>query len=389
MLDELDTELECIKRSNLFRTLKRVSPHRSSRIIIDGREYISLCSNNYLGLADHPALKEASIAAIQGYGTSVAASRLVSGNTELHERLEEITATLKGAEAALLFNSGYMANIGLLQAIAGEGDAIFSDSANHASIIDGCRLSRAKVFIYHHRDAEHLRSLLSGVSGYRRKIVITESIFSMNGDIAPLPEIFKTAEEHEAILVVDDAHATGVLGKRGRGSLEHFAIQADNIIQVGTYGKALGSFGAYISCPREVRDYLINRARTFIYTTALPVSIIAASIAAIKILEEDHERLRRLWENTRLFKRGLMNLGFDTLDSESPIIPVLIGEVEKTVRFSERLYEHGIYAVPIRPPTVPEGSSRIRTIVTACHSDRDIGFSLEKFEKIGKELRII
>lgn len=389
MLKELEVELERIKTSHLFRSLRRVSSDQSSRIIIDGKEYISLCSNNYLGLANHPALKEASIAAIRNYGTSAAASRLVSGNMELHERLEEMTAAFKGAAAVLAFNTGYMANAGLLQAVAKEGDALFSDALNHASIIDGCRLSRAKVFIYHHRDVGHLRSLLSGASGYRRKIIVTDSVFSMDGDIAPLHDISKIAAEHDALLVVDDAHATGVMGKRGGGSFEHFGIPAGDAIQMGTYSKALGSFGAYIAGPREVREYLINKARTFIYTTALPASVVAASIAAIKILQEGNELLSKLWENTRLFREGLISLGFNTMNSETPIIPVLTGDVEKTVLFSERLYEHRIYAVPIRPPTVPEGGCRIRTTITAAHNIADIKFCLETFERVGKELKII
>lgn len=389
MLGELEVELERIKTSHLFRSLKRVISGQSSRIMVDGKECISLCSNNYLGLANHPTLKEASIAAVRKYGTGAAASRLVSGNMEFHERLEEMTAAFKGAEAVLAFNTGYTANIGILQAVAEEGDALFSDALNHASIIDGCRLSRAKVFIYHHKDVEHLRSLLSGASGYRRRIIVTDGVFSMDGDIAPLLDISKIAAEHEALLVVDDAHATGVLGKRGGGSFEHFGIQAGDAIQMGTYSKALGSFGAYIAGSREVREYLINKARTFIYTTALPASVVAASIAAIKILQEGNELLRKLWENTGLFREGLMSLGFNTLNSESPIIPLLTGDVEKTVLFSERLYEHGIYAVPIRPPTVPEGSCRIRTTMTAAHNIADIKFCLKIFEKVGKALKII
>lgn len=393
MLKEFKVELERIKTSRLFRSIKRVSSDQSSRIMIDGREYISLCSNNYLGLANHPALKEASIAAIQNYGTGAAASRLASGNMNLHEQLEEKTAVFKGTEVALAFNTGYMANSGLLQAIAEEGDALFSDALNHASIIDGCRLSRAKVFIYHHRDVEHLRSLLSGASGYRRKIVVTDSVFSMDGDIAPLHDIYKMAKEHDALLVVDDAHATGVLGKRGSGSFEHFGIQrgdgVDGVIQMGTYSKALGSFGAYIACSREVREYLINKARTFIYTTALPPAVVAASTAAIEILQEGNELLRKLWENTEFLRKGLMGLGFNTLNSETPIIPVFVGDIEKTILFSERLFENGVYAVPIRPPTVPIGSCRIRTTITAVHTMEDIRFCLEIFERAGKELRII
>ena len=388
-LKTLKEELELLKESHLFRTLKRVDSDQSSRITINGRELISLCSNNYLGLANHQALKDASIAAIRDYGNSAAASRLISGNMKIHERLEDVTAELKGTETSLVFNTGYMANAGALQALAEERDAIFSDALNHASIIDGCRLSRAKVFVYHHRDVPHLRSLLSMAAGYRRRIVITDSVFSMDGDIAPLPDIITAVKDHDAILIVDDAHATGVLGKTGHGSLEHFGLTDNGIIQMGTYSKALGSFGAYIASTKQVKEYLINKARAFIYTTALPPSVIAASIAAIKILKEDHEILNILWRTTRLFGERLKSLGFNTLDSETPIIPILTGGVEDTLLFSKRLFEEGIYAAPIRPPTVPEGSCRIRTTVTAAHSESDIEFCSGVFETVGKELRII
>lgn len=391
LLKTLKDELMILKDSHLFRYLNRVDSEQSSRITIGGREYISLCSNNYLGLATHTGLKESSMEAIKNYGNSAVASRLVSGNMELHERLEEVTAEFKGTEAALVFNTGYMANAGTLQALADERDVLFSDALNHASIIDGCRLSGAKIFVYRHRNVDHLRSLLSMAagSGYRKKIVITDGVFSMDGDIAPLPDIAGVAEEHDAFLIVDDAHATGVLGKNGKGSLEFFGLTRRDIIQMGTYSKALGSFGAYIAGPAEVRDYLINKARAFIYTTALPPSVIAASIAAIRILQEDHEMLSRLWQNTILFREGLTGLGFNTLNSETPIIPILIGDEEGVLRFSKRLFEEGIYAVPIRPPTVPEGGCRIRTTVTAAHSTSDIEFCIGILKKVGRELKVI
>lgn len=391
-LKEIEDDLILLKDLGLLRGLRRVDSDQSARITIDGRELVSLCSNNYLGLANHQTLKDASIAAIRDYGNSAAASRLVSGNMAIHERLESVTAEFKGTETALIFNTGYMANAGTLQALADEHDALFSDALNHASIIDGCRLSRAKVFVYHHRDVEHLRSLLSRAAdaGHRRKIIITDSVFSMDGDIAPLPDIARVAEEHNALLIVDDAHATGVLGKSGKGSVDFFGLAHEDIIQMGTYSKALGSFGAYIAGPAEIRDYLVNKARAFIYTTALPPSVIAASIAAIHILQKGpDDLLNRLWQNTRLFSEGLKRLGFNTLKSETPIIPILTGDIQKTIHFSESLFESGIYAVPIRPPTVPEGSCRIRTTVTAAHTESDIEFCLRTFEKVGKEFRII
>ena len=440
---QLQDELGGLKASHLFRTLKKVDSEQSSRIVIDGRECINLSSNNYLGLANHQALKEASIAAINKYGNSAVASRLISGNMDLHEMLERTTASFKGTEDALLFNSGYTANIGILQALADERDAIFSDELNHASIIDGCRLSRARVFIYNHRDAGHLRSLLSssaekGGARYRRRVVVTESVFSMDGDIAPIPDIIDAAEEYDALLIADDAHATGVLGKGGRGAFEHFGIKNRAYIQMGTYSKALGSFGAYIAGPRIVRDYLINKARGFIYTTALPPSVIAASIAAIKLLQEDSEPpmshgltkgdenpichpelvsgsgvsgsqneeilkqvqtdrwkgfsgeiLNRLRENTKLFRDGLKSLGYNTLNSETPIIPLFVGDAEKTILFSKRLFDEGIYASAIRPPTVPAGGCRIRTTVSAIHSRKDIEYCIEVFRRVGIKIGII
>ena len=387
-------ELKELRGSHLHRTLRRIESDQSPRVVIDGRHCINLCSNNYLGFANHPSLKEASINAVTKYGTGAGASRLVSGNMEIHERLERVTSEFKGTEDALLFNTGYMANAGLIQAIASDRDAIFSDELNHASIIDGCRLSKARVFIYRHKDAEHLRSLIlqtteKNKNAYRRRIVITEGVFSMDGDIAPLTDIVKVAEEFDAVLIVDDAHATGVLGRSGRGSFEHFGIKSSAHIQMGTYSKALGSFGAYIAGTTLLKDYLINKARGFIYTTALPPSVIAASMAAISILQKDKGLLERLWENTMLFKDGIRTLGYNTMNSETPVIPVYVGDTENALLFSQRLFEEGIYATPIRPPTVPEGSCRIRTTVTAAHSREDIEQCIEVFKSVGSALRLI
>ncbi len=391
-LKDLEEELCLLKAQSLYRNLKRIDSPQSDMVTIDGREHISLCSNNYLGLANHRTLKDAAISAAEKYGTGAAASRLISGNMALHERLESITASFKQTEDALIFNTGYMANTGIIQSLASDKDVIFSDELNHASIIDGCRMSRATVFIYKHRDVDNLRLLLAGSKGFGKKIIITESVFSMDGDIAPIPDIKNAAIEHDAILIVDDAHATGVLGKIGRGSSEHFGIKPDAgllQIQMGTYSKALGSFGAYIAGPMVLKEFLINKARSFIYTTALPPGVLGASIASIKIIQENDTLLKRLWDNTRFFRERLKGLGFNTLDSETPIIPVLIGSAEDTIQFSERLFQEGIFAAPIRPPTVPEGSCRIRTTITAAHSVGNIEYCTEIFEKVGKELRII
>ncbi|HZX48316.1 MAG TPA: 8-amino-7-oxononanoate synthase [Nitrospirota bacterium] len=392
--NELLHELKELRDSHLHRTLRKVESEQCPRIVIDGRPCINLCSNNYLGLSNHPSLKEASINAVKKYGTGAGASRLVSGNMEIHEMLESVTAKFKGTEDALLFNSGYMANTGMIQAIASEEDAIFSDELNHASIIDGCRLSKARVFIYRHKDAEHLRSLILQTIGkrnraYRRRFVITDSVFSMDGDIAPLTDIVQVTDEFEGTLIVDDAHATGVLGSTGRGSFEHFGINSDSHIQMGTYSKALGSFGAYVAGTSTFKDYLINKARTFIYTTALPPSVVASSIAALSTLQKDKGLLEVLWLTTRLFRDGLMKLGFNTMNSETPIIPLYVGDTKKGLLFSQRLFEEGIYATPIRPPTVPEGSCRIRTTVTAAHSREDLEYCIEVFKSVGRELELI
>ncbi|MBI5192496.1 MAG: 8-amino-7-oxononanoate synthase [Nitrospirae bacterium] len=415
LLDELDDDLQSMKGQSLFRNLRRIDSPQSDKVTVDGRQYISLCSNNYLGLANHKVLKDASVTAIETYGTSASASRLMSGNMGLHEQLERVTAAFKQTEDVLVFNTGYMANTGIIQALASDTDAIFSDELNHASIIDGCRLSRAKVFIYKHRNTEHLRSLLLDASGYRRRIIITESVFSMDGDIAPLTEINSIAMNYDAVLIVDDAHATGVIGKNGRGSSEHYPhlnplpegeenslpfkgrvrvgmglfSSESQFITMGTYSKALGSFGAYIAGPAIIKKYLINKARPFIYTTALPPSVLAASIAAINLIQKDNSMLNNLWKNTMLFREKIKRLGFNTMNSETPIIPILIGSAEYTIKFSERLFQEGIFASAIRPPTVPDGSCRIRTTITAGHSIEDIEYCIGVFEKVGKELRAI
>ncbi|MCC7201143.1 MAG: 8-amino-7-oxononanoate synthase [Nitrospirae bacterium] len=393
--DELTIELNELRSANLYRTLRRVESEQSAHIVIDGRSCINLCSNNYLGLANHRALKDAAIDAVKKYGTGAGASRLISGNMELHDMLERVTAKFKETEDALLFNTGYMANAGIIQSLAGEGDVIFSDELNHASIIDGCKLSRARVIIYRHKDAGHLRSLILGNAGnadasYRRRIIITDSVFSMDGDIAPLGDILKVADEFGAVLIVDDAHATGVLGKSGRGSFEHFGITSCSLyVQMGTYSKALGSFGAYAAGSALLKDYLINKARAFIYTTALPPSVVAASLAAIGIVQDDRTIPGRLLENARIFREGLQAAGFNTMQSETPIIPVFTGNAEKTLLFSGKLFDAGIYATAIRPPTVSEGGCRIRTTVTAAHSREDIEHCLEVFISAGEELRLL
>jgi 8-amino-7-oxononanoate synthase len=331
-----------------------------------------MCSNDYLGLSLHPLLKQAACGAISQYGTGAGASRLISGTGPLHEELEQRTAQFKGTDAALVFNSGYAANAGIIPAIASEGDVILSDSLNHASIIDGCRLSRATLEIYRHCDCDHLESLLRKLSSSRRRLIVTDSVFSMDGDIAPLPEIASLAEKYSALLMVDDAHATGVLGQAGRGSAEHFGLSGRIHVQMGTFGKALGSFGAYVAGSRELIDLLVNRSRSFIYSTALPAPVCAASLAALNLVDHEPERRDRLLANREAFGQNLVAHGVNVASSPTPIVPILCGSSSNAVRISRELLDRGIFASAIRPPTVPEGTSRIRMTVLATHSDQDL-----------------
>lgn len=377
-----EKELEELNQKSLLRTLRRINSAQGPRVKIDGREIILLSSNNYLGLANHPRVKESAIWAIEKYGFGSGASRLISGNMTLHEELEERIADFKGTEAAILFNSGYTANIGIIPALVGKGDFIYSDELNHVSIIDGSRLSRAEIRIYPHKDMTVLEELLKKDKNNGRKLIVTDTVFSMDGDIAPLKDIYNLSQKYSAFLMVDEAHATGVLGSKGRGAVEHFALKGENIIQMGTLGKALGTFGAYIAGSKDLIVYLRNKARSFIYTTSLPPAVAAAAIEAINIIAEDDSLIKGLWDNRKVFIDGLHSLGFDTLSSETPIIPVLAGNIHKALEMAETLYEECIYAPAIRPPTVPEGSSRIRTTVMANHTKEDIEAALSAFRKI-------
>ncbi len=359
---------ELTEKGLLRRVIDKEGP-QGHRIILEGREYINFSSNDYLGLANHPKIKEAVINAIYEYGTGAGASRLLGGGSILHRRLEERIAEFKGTPCALVMNSGYTANTSVIPVLAGNGDAIFSDELNHASIIDGCRLSKADVYIYKHRDMEELEGLLKK-SNHGRRLIITDSVFSMDGDIAPLSDIIELAERYDALLYIDDAHATGVLGK-GRGSLRHFNIEhKDYIIQMGTFSKALGSFGAYIAGGRSLIEYLINRARGFIYSTALPPHIIAHILEALRIIDEHPDIIERLWENRERMRDILESLGYDISISETPIMPLICSDTDEANRLSEFLRDNGIYAPSIRPPTVK--ISRIRFTVTSLHTLEDM-----------------
>jgi 8-amino-7-oxononanoate synthase len=377
-----EQELSQLKNNRLLREAVVVDPDAGPYVLINGKKLLLLCSNDYLGLAAHPALREAASAAMEQYGFGSGASRLVSGTSVLHRELEERTARFKGAERALLFNSGYAANTGIIPAVAGEGDVILSDSLNHASIIDGCRLSRAAVEVYRHKDANHVESLLKKNSRTRRKLIVTDGVFSMDGDLAPLPDLAALAGRYGAMLMVDDAHATGFFGKTGRGTVEHFGLDHEVHIQMGTFSKALGSFGAFAAGSRDLIDYLINLSRSFIFSTALPPAVCAASMAALNVVRRKPDLRDRLWKNRERFVKGLKAAGINIGPTESPIVPVIVGDASRALAISEKLLETGIFAAAIRPPTVPEGFSRIRTTVTAAHAEADIDHAVRVFSAL-------
>jgi 8-amino-7-oxononanoate synthase len=372
-----EQELEERTRKGLLREERIIRSCQGPRATLDhGGEVVVLCSNNYLGLAEHPVLREAAHEALERYGLGTGASRLVSGTTALHEELERRIALFKGTDAAILFNSGYAANTGVIPALAGEGDVIFSDGLNHASIIDGCRLSRARTVVYRHCDTGHLDALLREHQGARRKFIVSDGVFSMDGDIVPLPDLVMLAERHEALLMIDDAHAIGVLGCSGRGTVEHFGLAGKVPIQMGTLGKALGSFGAYVAGDRGLISYLRNMARSYVFSTSLPPSLCAASIAALGVVDSEAWRRDRLWMNRTSLVEGLAAMGIVPEGSATPIVPVVVGSAGQAVRAAGRLLQEGIFAPAIRPPSVPEGSSRIRMTVMATHTEEDLDQAL-------------
>ena len=375
-------ELERIRVAGLERSLKTVSSPQGPIVTVDGKECVLLCSNDYLGLAGRTEVKEAAKEAIERWGFGSGASRLVSGNMTPHAELEERLKRFKGTESALLFNSGYQANLGLITALSDRSTEIFSDRLNHASIVDACRLSLASIKRYPNRDVDSLERLLRK-STARHKLIVTDGVFSMDGSIAPLKEIAGLLERYDAMLVVDDAHATGVLGASGRGTTEHLGVDHPSIVQMGTLGKALGSFGAYVAGSGPLIKLLVSKARPFIYTTALPPSVAAASIAAIDIVEKEPGLRERLWDNVGFFKENLPK-GADTLGSLTQIIPLVIGEAPRTMEISSKLLEKGVFIQGIRPPTVPENTSRLRVTITAAHDRVHLEKALEAIrEELG------
>ena len=390
----LQTTLTDLENNQLRRKLRTVEGSQGRRITIDGggqgpAEVLNFCSNNYLGLADDPRLQEAAIAAIKEEGWGSGASRLVCGNMSAHTRLEEKLANFKGTERCLLFSTGYMANVGIIASLFDREDVIFSDRLNHASIIDGILLSQAKLRRYLHNDMEALEETVKDSAGFKKKVIITDTVFSMDGDIAPLDQIVALAQKYDCWVMVDEAHALGVLGKTGKGGVEHFGLEGQIAIQMGTLSKAAGSFGAYCAGSAELIDFLVNRARSFIYTTGLPPSVAAASLKAIEIIEQDPERRQKLWKNANYLRQGLQQLGFDTAQSQTPIIPIIVKESSAALEFSRKLFEAGIFVSAIRPPTVPVNTARLRVTVMATHEKQDLDLALEQFQKIGQGLCLI
>jgi glycine C-acetyltransferase len=388
----LDAEIEELRAKGLYRRLRVVESEQKSRCVIDGREVITLSSNNYLGLNTHPKLRQAALDAVRRFGAGSGAVRTIAGTMSLHEELEARLATFKHVEAVLTFQSGFTCNTGVIPILAPEGATIVSDALNHASIIDGIRLTKAERRIFQHADIDALRSALREIraaDASRTILVITDGVFSMDGDIARLPEIVDAAEEAEAIVFVDDAHASGVLGRNGRGSVDHFDLHGRVHVQVGTLSKAIGVLGGYVAGTASLRTVLEHRARPFLFSTSHPPAVAAACLAAIDVLESEPELIERLWDNARHFKAGLGRLGFDIGASETPITPVIVGAGALAHRFSDRLFEEGVFAMGIGFPTVPDEKSRVRTIVTAEHSREELDTCLEVFERVGRELAII
>ena len=389
----LADELAELREQKLFRYPKVLTGQQQARAVFNGREVINLSSNNYLGLATHPRMIAAAAGAAQEFGAGSGAVRTIAGTMDIHVELEKKIAAFKHTEAALVFQSGFTANAGTVAAVLGKDDMIISDELNHASIIDGCRLSRAGIRVFQHGDIDGLRKLLDETDAVRdaghHVLVVTDGVFSMDGDIAKLPEIVRAAKEHGAITMVDDAHASGVLGRNGRGTVDHFDLHGQVDIQVGTLSKAIGVLGGYVAGSRTLIDYLIHRGRPILFSTSHPPAVTAACMEAFDILLEEPEIIDKLWENTRFFKKGLEDLGFNTGISQTPITPVIVGEGALAMKLSDRLFEEGVFAQALAFPTVPRGKARVRTIVMATHTQEDLGIALRAFEKVGKELSII
>lgn len=384
-IDELLKEL---KTQNLYNTIRTIGSPMDAWIEVDGKRVLNMCANNYLGFANHPRLKEAAQKAIEEFGVGPTAVRSIAGTMTLHLELEKKLADFKNVEAAISFQSGFIANQAVIPTLTGAGDVIFSDELNHASIIDGCRLSKATVVRYAHNDPADLDAKLRENKSARRKLIITDGVFSMDGDIAPLDEIVKVAAKHDALTMTDDAHGEGVLGTNGRGIADHFGLHNVVDIEVGTLSKAFGVVGGYVAGKAKIVEYLRQRARPFLFSSAVPPADVAACIAAVDILQESDELVKRLWSNAELFRSKMKELRFNTGQTQTPITPIILGDEGKAVAFSKALFENGIFAMAIAYPTVPRGTARIRVMNSATHSTEDLNYAVGVFEKVGKELGV-
>jgi glycine C-acetyltransferase len=385
----LGEEIDSLKQQNLFRRLRVLDGEQKARTTVDGKNVVNLSSNNYLGLTTHPRLREQALLALERFGVGSGSVRTIAGTLEIHLELERRLAEFKKVEAVVVFQSGFTANAGTVSAILTKDDVVISDELNHASIIDGCRLSRATIKVFPHKDVEAARRIAHSLPAGQRKLLITDGVFSMDGDLGNLPALCEVAEETGCIMMVDDAHASGVFGANGRGTVDHFNVHGRVDVQVGTLSKAFGSLGGYVAGNRNLIEFLYHRARPFLFSTSHPPAVAAACIAALDVLVEEPQIIERLWENTRFFKEGLVRLGFDTGLSESPITPVMAGEGQRAMRLSDRLFQEGVFAQSIAFPTVARDRARVRTIVTATHTREDLEFALDKFAKVGRELGMI
>jgi glycine C-acetyltransferase len=388
-LTYLSRELDSLREQGLYRSLRVLEGRQQTTAQFDGRTVVNLSSNNYLGLTTHPKLIARALAATEQFGAGSGSVRTIAGTMRIHLELEERLATFKHTEAVVVFQSGFAANAGTVAAILNKEDVVVSDELNHASIIDGCRLSRAAIKVFPHKDVDAARKVLQDLPATQRKLLITDGVFSMDGDVGALPGLCDLAEEFGCIMMVDDAHASGVFGRNGRGTIDHFQMHGRVDIQVGTLSKAIGALGGYVAGSRALIEFLYHRARPFLFSTSHPPAVTAACLAALDILEQEPEIIERLWENTRFFKSGLQQLGFNTGLSESPITPVIAGEGSRAMKLSDRLFEEGVFAQGIAYPTVARDKARVRTIVTATHTRDELQFALDKFKKVGTELGLI
>ena len=384
----LSSELEALSQQGLYRRLRLLESEQRPRATVDGRQVINLSSNNYLGLTTHPRLRERAIEATRRFGVGSGSVRTIAGTMDIHMELERRLAEFKKTEAVVVFQSGFAANAGTVAAILGKDDVVISDELNHASIIDGCRLSRASIHVFPHKDVNAARQVLASLPASQRKLLITDGVFSMDGDLGPLPELCALAEEFGCIMMVDDAHASGVFGRDGRGTVDHFDMHGRVDVQVGTLSKAIGVLGGYVAGSRALVEFLCHRARPFLFSTSHPPGVAAACIAALDVLVEEPEIIDRLWENTRFFQSGLKALGFDTGATAGPITPIIVGDASLAMKLSDRLFEEGIFAQGIAFPTVAQGKARVRAIVTATHTREELQAALDAFGKVGRELGI-